>query len=199
MSPKKEQSRQAIVEVAFRLAMEKGIPGLTIAKVAKAAGLTRQALYWHFKSRGALLLAISDYVDSQLVDTEALFHGRPGATAFENFEFMMRTWLQQLPQAAPLPLALHAESLTDQEVRDALATRLTGLARVMHDVYLAPMAAEGVLKPGLDLKRAADFLLIIGSPPMWHQMTRILGWSDDEFADCVMRTVREYILAPDRP
>lgn len=195
MSPKKEQSRQFIVEAAFRLAVEKGIAHLTVARVATAAKLTRQAVYWHFKSRTALLLAISDYADSLLSETDALFNGRPGATALENFEFMMRVWLEQLPQAAPLLLALHAESLNDQEVRDALATRLSTLARVMRDVYLVPMQADGVLKPDLDLDRAADVLLIVGSPPVWHQMTRVLGWSDSQFADYVMQMVREHIMA----
>jgi TetR/AcrR family acrAB operon transcriptional repressor len=53
----KEISHQAIVEAAWLLAKTEGISSLTMMKVAKAAGLTRQAIYWHFKSRTNLLLS----------------------------------------------------------------------------------------------------------------------------------------------
>jgi AcrR family transcriptional regulator len=191
---KKETSRQSIIETALRLAKEEGIASLTIARVAGAAGMTRQAVYWHFKTRTQLLLDVSNHFDSQLEDADLMFAGLPDRPAIESLEAMMRAWLTQLPHAAPMLLALHAESLTDPEARDALSLRFADLSRVMETVYLKRLQNEGSLREGLDLREASQLLLVAGSPPVWHQLTAILGWSHETYVSFVMAQVRTLIL-----
>jgi TetR/AcrR family transcriptional repressor of nem operon len=51
---KAAQNRAALVETAARLFRERGIDGVGVAEIGKAAGLTHGALYAHFPSKEAL-------------------------------------------------------------------------------------------------------------------------------------------------
>lgn len=51
---KAEENRALLVEAASRLIREKGIDGVGVAEISKAAGLTHGALYAHFKSKEEL-------------------------------------------------------------------------------------------------------------------------------------------------
>lgn len=51
---KAAENRQLLIETAARLFREKGIDGVGVAEISKAAGLTHGALYAHFPSKDAL-------------------------------------------------------------------------------------------------------------------------------------------------
>jgi AcrR family transcriptional regulator len=57
-----EARRRQIVEVALKTIGKYGVQGTTIARIAKAAGVTTAALYTHFENRQAILLAALDEV-----------------------------------------------------------------------------------------------------------------------------------------
>lgn len=53
-----ELTRAALLEAAERVFYEKGVAQTTLSDIATAAGLTRGAIYWHFKDKAALLQAL---------------------------------------------------------------------------------------------------------------------------------------------
>ncbi|HBK47256.1 MAG TPA: TetR family transcriptional regulator [Xanthomonadaceae bacterium] len=53
-------SREQIVAAAFRLLDEVGIDGVSLRKVACGLGIRAPSLYWHFKSKQALVDAMAD-------------------------------------------------------------------------------------------------------------------------------------------
>lgn len=63
--------RQAIIEVAFRLANEKGFEALTLGAVAEAAGIARAALYGHFGSKRELLSLLQGAPQAAVEKAEA--------------------------------------------------------------------------------------------------------------------------------
>lgn len=48
------QTRQQLIEAARRVFHRHGVSGSTLEQVAREAGLTRGALYWHFKNKAEL-------------------------------------------------------------------------------------------------------------------------------------------------
>ena len=54
---KSDENRAALIAAASRLFREKGIDGVGVAEISKAAGLTHGALYAHFKSKEELSAA----------------------------------------------------------------------------------------------------------------------------------------------
>ena len=64
-------TRQKLISAASKLIVEKGINSVSVVAVAKAAGVTRPGAYYHFKTREALLDAVRNETDHQLVRTVA--------------------------------------------------------------------------------------------------------------------------------
>ena len=55
-------TRQSLLDAAERVFQQRGVARTSLADIAEAAGLTRGALYWHFKDKAALFNAVMDRV-----------------------------------------------------------------------------------------------------------------------------------------
>lgn len=55
-----EQTRATILDAAERVFCERGVAQATLEQVARAAGVTRGAFYWHFKDKEDVLTALHD-------------------------------------------------------------------------------------------------------------------------------------------
>ncbi|MEO5615877.1 MAG: TetR family transcriptional regulator, partial [Cypionkella sp.] len=53
-----EQTRSAILDAAEQMFCEQGVSSSTLEKISRKAGVTRGALYWHFKDKIDLLRAL---------------------------------------------------------------------------------------------------------------------------------------------
>jgi AcrR family transcriptional regulator len=61
-----DDSHQQMIETAVRLISEKGIDSLSIAALARALGINRTTVYYHFDSREALITAVKLWSSEQL-------------------------------------------------------------------------------------------------------------------------------------
>lgn len=57
-----EQTRDSLLRVAEKLFLEKGVAKTSLVDIAKAAGVTRGAVYWHFEDKEALFTAMHEQV-----------------------------------------------------------------------------------------------------------------------------------------
>lgn len=55
-------TREALLDAAERVFQQRGVARTSLADIAQAAGVTRGALYWHFKDKAALFNAMMDRV-----------------------------------------------------------------------------------------------------------------------------------------
>jgi len=55
---RRDRSREEILEAARRVLVREGVGGMTVAAVAKEAGLTKTALYYYYPSKDALLFEL---------------------------------------------------------------------------------------------------------------------------------------------
>jgi TetR/AcrR family acrAB operon transcriptional repressor len=62
------RTRQAIIDAASRVFHARGVARTSLDEVAAAAGVTRGAVYWHFKDKIELFFAVRDNVPLPLVD-----------------------------------------------------------------------------------------------------------------------------------
>ena len=63
-----EKTRQAILDAALDVFYAKGYSAATLNDVAKKAGVTRGAVYWHFKDKADLLLVLYNEFDVEMED-----------------------------------------------------------------------------------------------------------------------------------
>src|SRR4030042_4450417 len=61
-------SEERILNESMRLFLERGYHGTSIDDITQAAGLTKGALYWHFKSKEALLREIIEKYEKSFLD-----------------------------------------------------------------------------------------------------------------------------------
>lgn len=61
-----EATHQALIEASVRLISEKGVETLSIAGLARAVGMNRATVYYHFADREALLEAVGAWSSEQL-------------------------------------------------------------------------------------------------------------------------------------
>ena len=59
-----ERTRQNILYAALDIFARKGFVRTTLNDIAKAAGVTRGAIYWHFKDKVALFIALSEDIEA---------------------------------------------------------------------------------------------------------------------------------------
>ncbi|MEJ2552940.1 MAG: TetR family transcriptional regulator [Gammaproteobacteria bacterium] len=63
-----EQTRLHILAAARRVFAERGVSRTTLAQIAKEAGVTRGAIYWHFKNKPDLFFAMKEQIALPLID-----------------------------------------------------------------------------------------------------------------------------------
>lgn len=60
-----DKTRQAILDAAFEIFARKGFTRTCLQDVALAAGVTRGAIYWHFRDKVDLFMALSEKIEAE--------------------------------------------------------------------------------------------------------------------------------------
>ncbi|WP_026922350.1 TetR/AcrR family transcriptional regulator [Glycomyces arizonensis] len=173
---KGELTRQAILDVAVRMARYSGLSGLTIGSLAAAADMSKSGVYAHFKSKEALQLACMERNAEQFVDEvirPALAKPRGVTRLRAIVEYWMRWYahpggclfLAAAAEFDDLPGPLHDLMVTEQ--RDMLDS----LARIT-----ATAVAEGEFREGTDVSQVAQE--VFGILLSYNWMSRILSNPD---------------------
>ncbi len=130
-------TRQKLITTASKLMVQKGIRSVSVAAVAREAGITRPGAYYHFKSRDELLDAVRAETDHLLVRT---------VTGSMKDEFIY-SQAAELAAEDEDTIFLRIQRLLDQGSRDIIiASRKRGFERLKR---------EGRLQAGVDAHMAA--------------------------------------------
>lgn len=70
LTPKAEATRARLLEVAAEVFVERGYAAVSLRDIAVAAGVTKGAIYGHFRSKGQLLVEV---IRTQLAERDAQF------------------------------------------------------------------------------------------------------------------------------
>ncbi|MCB0956072.1 MAG: TetR/AcrR family transcriptional regulator [Ilumatobacteraceae bacterium] len=110
-------TRERLLEAAFASLLELGYDGVTLADVAKRAGVTANAVYHHFDGRSALMVAAA----KRALDAVQWPAVLPATEASERARMAVRAFLR--PEAAGFRrfiLELHAAASRDPELAPLL-------------------------------------------------------------------------------
>lgn len=105
-----QATRSALLDAAECMFQERGVSRTTLANIAQAAGVTRGALYWHFKDKGDLFNAMLDRVTLPLdADWHALMS--QGCDPLDAWREHMRRTLHRIAHDAQtrrvMQIAMH--------------------------------------------------------------------------------------------
>lgn len=181
MSSKNPKTRTRILDAAWKL-LETGGSKVRMSDIAKAAGVSRQAVYLHFPSRAELLLATTRHIDEEKDVDARLAASRAATSGSDRLELFIEAWGSYIPEIYGVGRALMAMQDDDEEVRRAWDDRMRAVRHGCKAAVQA-LAADGTLRPELTADTATDLLWTLVSVRNWEQLTRQVGWSQEDYLE----------------
>ena len=184
MSSENLQTREKIMKAAWRLLEDKPGTSVRMSDIAKAAGLSRQAVYLHFPSRAELLTQTARYMDEILNVDERLATSRTATSGLERLDAYIEAWSNYIHEIYGVVQAFLAMEATDEAAASAWADRMRAM-REGCEAAVRALAADGRLKPALSPDKAADLLWTLLSVRNWEHLTRDCGWDQPAYVEAM--------------
>lgn len=188
-------TRERILSTARELTEQDddGVPSMSV--LARAVGISRQALYLYFPDRASLLLALVAHVDER----EDLQAGMAAVRAAPDAAGQIRAWAQMQawrnPRIAPLARALDQARHTDQAAsaawRDRTDNRMRGAAAI-----ITRLREEGQLHPSWKTWEAAALLWELTSFRVWDDLVNESRLTPDRYIEIVTAAALATLASP---
>ncbi|MBV8468014.1 MAG: TetR family transcriptional regulator [Burkholderiales bacterium] len=155
-----EQTREALLDAAERVFHAKGVGRASLDDIAQEAGVTRGAVYWHFKNKGDVFTAMCDRV---ALPWEAMLAALAADPGDDPVGGLIRNSVNVLTQVANdertmrvFEIMMFKTELCDvvAEVMEQEAERARKCRLLLEEVLRAAQA-KGQMPPELDCKLAA--------------------------------------------
>lgn len=133
--------REEILAVAMRMFIQQGYHGLAMRQISEAVGVSKAALYYYFKDKEELFLAI---LNSYLNDMEAsidAIRAKSGSSADQITQFVESVLRQPAEQRALTRLA-------SQEMGQLSAASRKKFDKLYHEKFIGKLTA--ILQEGMD-------------------------------------------------
>lgn len=114
MSSDELDTRTKILDATWHLMEQRRGQGVRMSDIAKAAGISRQAVYLHFESRTDLMIATTRYVDEVKGLNERLKAFHEAATGLELLDAIVDVWGNYIPEIYGIAKALISTQDTDE-------------------------------------------------------------------------------------
>jgi len=179
-----KNSKTRILEAALALITRRGGADVSMGEIARAAKVSRQALYLHYADRADLFVALVRHVDEKrgmAGEIRKVMEAPDGAAAIRE---MVALQARMNPGLWAVARALDAVRRTDKAVerswQDRLENRLNGCRAIV-----ARLEHEGALRAGFDPGAAADLLWTITSLRTWEDLVLDRGWTAAQYQERV--------------
>lgn len=187
------QTRDRILDAAWQLIEQRGAE-ITMAEVAKACGLSRQAVYLHFTNRSGLLIGLVEHMDRQLRLADLLQPVRDAATGREALERMVAAHATYHERIIGVARLLDAARQRDPDVAAAWEDRMAG-RREQHRRIVQRIADDGQLAPGWDVETAGLLFYTVTLPHVWDELVTHRGWSPAQYREHLVHMLTRALLA----
>jgi AcrR family transcriptional regulator len=190
-------TRERILDAARGLVEARPTAVPSMSDVARATGISRQALYLHFPDRFALLMAVVEHVD----DREDLEAGIAVVEAAADGPAQVRAWVdmqaRRNPSIASLARALdqsrHGDDPTTAAWRDRTANRMRGATAIVQR-----LRRERRVHRNWTNAEAATVVWELVSFRVWDDLVNEAGLPPERYAEIVTAAVLATLAAPIR-
>lgn len=133
--------REEILAVAMRMFIQQGYHGLAMRQISEAVGVSKAALYYYFKDKEELFLAIlNSYLNDMESSIDAI-RAKSGSSADQITQFVESVLRQPAEQRALTRLA-------SQEMGQLSATSRKKFDKLYHEKFIGKLTA--ILQEGMD-------------------------------------------------
>ena len=155
-----EERREQIVESAMNVIARKGFSKTRMDDVAAESGLSKGLLYWYFKSKEEIIVAISDLLfGAEFRKMENLaVEGQSARESLEDFLEIFIEDLRGMLKVTPVIYEFYALAFRNATVRTAMQAYLRRFVSI-----LEPIVQRGIDSGEFVSKDARQITLTIGS------------------------------------
>jgi len=193
MSDKEISTRERILRASRQL-LEQGQGAQTrMSDIAKAAGVSRQAVYLHFSNRAELLIAVTRFIDESSQIDERLSASRSARSGLDRLDAYIEAWGHYIPVVHPVCRALLEMAPGDEAARLAWEDRMAAM-RQGCEAAVAALDGDGLLSGDHDACMATDLLWTLLSIRNWESLVQDCGWPQDDYVTEMKRLARLALL-----
>jgi AcrR family transcriptional regulator len=161
---RKEETRRELIEAAAATFARRGFQGASLEEIAREAGYSTGAIYWHFKGKDDLFLAVFEaYATARVAEIAAVREAAGGGFPQRQRAFA-DNWMQRLeanPEMVVLVLEFAVHAWRNPPLRKELAER-TALVRTALAQFLEQDAREAGVELPLPAEDVATALRELG-------------------------------------
>ncbi|MBT8424273.1 MAG: TetR/AcrR family transcriptional regulator [Silicimonas sp.] len=193
MSSEKNPTRSRILNATWNLLENGGGNAVRMSDIAKAAKISRQALYLHFPNRAELLIATARHLD-EVHEVDRMLAASRAATGPDRLDAWIEAWGGYIPRVFGMAKALMAMMDSDTEAAAAWQDRMDAVRDGCRAAVQA-LVESGDLRPGLTADEATDLLSALLSVRTWEQLRHDRGWTQERYIEVIGATARRSLMA----
>jgi AcrR family transcriptional regulator len=196
-----KQTRALIRDAAARLFVEQGVALTTMRQVADAAGVAERTVYTAFSTKTALfnevidIATVGDELPIPVADREDFTSTMTETDPARAVRIFVDYGTALLERAGGLIMAAIESSGADPDMREWSERGKAATAANLLTVAKA-WKRNGILRDGLDARRAAGMLFVLASPQVHHMLRVDQGWSVARYRDWQIDTIMSTVCTP---
>jgi AcrR family transcriptional regulator len=195
MSSEISQTRKKIIEAASTLLLNTKGKGVRMADIAKASGVSRQAVYLHFQSRTELMVATVRYLDDLHGLSERVRPFNEAVPGREKLDTFVKFWGNYIPEIYGVAKALMATQDTDEAAMAAWNDRMNSVRSGCRETVEA-LERDGELASKWPVEVTVDMMWTILSVENWERLTIDCGWTIEEYVERMRRLLLNTFAVP---
>jgi AcrR family transcriptional regulator len=176
-----EQTKMRILETTWKV-LETRIDKNRMSDIAKAVGISRQALYLHYPTRAELLIATTKHIDTVKKVNQRLELSRAAGSGLERLHFFIKAWGGYIPEIHGISVALRNMRKNDKAAAKAWDDRMQAVRHGCQAAVRA-IAKDGKLKSDLTEQVATDILWTLLTVENWEKLVLDCAWSQSAYED----------------
>jgi AcrR family transcriptional regulator len=182
---RKEETRAELIEAAARVFARRGFHGASVEEIAREAGYSTGAIYWHFSGKDDLFLAVyEDFAAGLARNLEEIF-GRGEGGLPERARHAGDRWMDRVHTEPEFLILAHeflVHAWRQPELRKAFEHRLAAVRLALTRVITEEAEVERVV-PGLPPEDLATVMRALGSALGLAKLADPEAVRDDLFGD----------------
>lgn len=184
------QTREKIINAARGVFFQNGVSRSSLNAVARAASMTRGAIYWHFKDKEELFLAVQmNSLNSVVEDMKSAYRLKRYADPLERIEALLCRFFEIVNEDLDVRMVIETIVLRHEESSGPIDTPLTSHEEVerclakLESTY-NEAASLGMLLPELEPKLITLDTWAFAYGLLYGQLSRI-NWFTSRYRDLI--------------
>ena len=186
------QTKIRILETTWKV-LETRIDKNRMSDIAKAVGISRQALYLHYPTRAELLIATTKHIDTVKKVDQRLELSRAAGSGLERLHFFIKAWGGYIPEIHGMSVALRNMRKNDKAAAEAWDDRMQAVRHGCQAAVRA-IAKDGKLRSDLTEQVATDILWTLLTVENWEKLVLDCAWSQSTYEDKMIELAETALL-----